>query len=102
ICVLSIKLTAAQVMLDEEDDGLSQNSFNSTPYTLGRISDYNIILVYLPAEQISTHSAATAATQMTSKFTSIRISLMVNISGGVPSTDTDIQLRDVVISQPHQ
>ncbi|KAF2192911.1 purine and uridine phosphorylase [Zopfia rhizophila CBS 207.26] len=101
ICALPIELAAAQVMLDEED-APSQNSFDSTPYTLGSIGDHNVVLACLPAGQIGTHSAATAATRMTSKFTSIRIGLMVGIGGGVPSADTDIRLGDVVISQPHQ
>jgi hypothetical protein len=32
---------------------------------------------------------------------SIRFGLMVGIEGGVPSAESDIQLGDVVISQPH-
>jgi len=42
------------------------------------------------------------ATQMKATFRSVRFGLMVGIGGGVPSTDSDIRLGDVVVSQPHQ
>jgi nucleoside phosphorylase len=37
---------------------------------------------------------------MISSFQSIRFGLMVGIGGGVPSTQTDIRLGDVVVSMP--
>ena len=100
ICALPIELAAAQEMLDEEDDDPRQYSPNSDLYTFGRIGDHNLVLVCLPAGQMGPQSAATVAARMTSKFTSIRFGLMVGIGGGVPSTESDIRLGDVVISQP--
>jgi nucleoside phosphorylase len=54
-----------------------------------------------PAGLIGTNSAAAMATEMQSKFASIRFGLMVGIGGGVPSGDADVRLGDVVVSQPH-
>ncbi|OCK79661.1 purine and uridine phosphorylase [Lepidopterella palustris CBS 459.81] len=100
ICALPIELAAAREMLDEEDDELPQYSSDSDLYTFGRIGDHNVILACLPAGQMGPQSAATVAARMTSKFTSIRFGLMVGIGGGVPSSESDIRLGDVVISQP--
>jgi nucleoside phosphorylase len=100
ICALPIELAAAQEMLEEEDDDPRQYSPNSDLYTFGRIGDHNLVLACLPAGQMGPQSAATVAARMTSKFTSIRFGLMVGIGGGVPSTESDIRLGDVVISQP--
>ena len=101
ICALPIELAAAQEMLDEEDECPSQYSPDSDLYTLGRIGNHNIILACLPAGQMGPQSAAAVAAQITSKFMLIRFGLMVGISGKVPSVTADIQLGDVVISQPY-
>ena len=101
ICALPIELAAAQEMLDEEDESPTQDIVDPGLYTLGRIGDHNVVLACLPAGQTGTQSAATVAARMRSKFASIRFSLMVGIGGGVPSTESDIRLGDVVISQPY-
>ena len=101
ICALPIELAAAQEMLDEGDECLSQCSSDSDLYTLGRIAGHNVVLACLPAGQMGPQSAAAVAARMTSKFTSIRFGLMVGIGGGVPSVAADIRLGDVVISQPY-
>jgi nucleoside phosphorylase len=100
VCALPVELAAAQKMLDEEHRDFPQDANDSNLYTLGRISDHNVVLTCLPAGQIGTNSSAAAAVQMKSKFSSIRFGLMVGIGGGVPSTDSDIRLGDVVVSQP--
>ncbi|KAF2181041.1 putative kinesin light chain [Zopfia rhizophila CBS 207.26] len=101
ICALPIELAAAQEMLDEEDESPTQDSADPGLYTLGHIGDHNVVLACLPAGHTGTQSAATVATRMASKFTSIRFGLMVGIGGGVPSAESDIRLGDVVISQPY-
>jgi nucleoside phosphorylase len=52
------------------------------------------------AGQLGISSAAAVASQMKSRFLSIRFGLMVGIGDGVPSVKADIRLGDVVISQP--
>jgi hypothetical protein len=69
-------------------------------YTLGRIGDHNVVIPCLPKGQTGLVSAAAVAVQMKSTFTSVRFGLMVG-TGGVPRSNPEIRLGDVVISQPH-
>ncbi|XTI92812.1 purine and uridine phosphorylase [Cenococcum geophilum] len=101
ICALPIELAAAQEMLDEKHEGPPYDSFDANLYTLGCIGRHNVVLSCLSAGQIGPQSAANVATRMKAKFTSIRFGLMVGIGGGVPSSERDIRLGDVVVSQPH-
>ena len=100
ICALPIELAAAAEMLDEEHQDLPQDSTDTNSYTFGRIGEHNVVVACLPAGQLGTSSAAAVASQMRSRFPSIRFGLMVGIGGGVPSAEVDIRLGDVVISQP--
>jgi nucleoside phosphorylase len=100
VCALPIELAAATKMLDEEHQDLPQDGNDTNLYTLGRISEHNVVLACLPAGLTGNSSAAAVAIQMKVKFVSIRFGLMVGIGGGVPSAESDIRLGDVVISQP--
>jgi nucleoside phosphorylase len=100
VCALPVELAAARVMLDEKYDALDYEANDTNIYTLGRISQHNVVIVCLPAGQTGTNSAAATAVKMKSAFTSIRFGLMVGIGGGVPSVE-DIRLGDVVVSRPH-
>lgn len=99
VCALPIELAAATEMLDEEHQDLPQDATDTNLYTLGRIGEHNIVIACLPA-WTGNSSTAGVVVQMKSKFTSIRFGLMVGIGGGVPSTEADIRLGDVVVSQP--
>ena len=101
ISALPIELAAAAEMLDEEHEDLPQDPTDNNIYTFGRIGEHNVVIACLPAGQMGTNSAAMVASQMKSRFPSIRFGLMVGIGGGVPSAESDIRLGDVVISQPH-
>ncbi|KAL4982520.1 nucleoside phosphorylase domain-containing protein [Aspergillus falconensis] len=98
ITALPIELSAATTMLDEE----YASSDDTTLYTLGRVGRHNIVLVCLPAGQIGTSSTATTVAEMKSKFPALQIGLLVGIGGGVPSSNADVRLGDVVISQPQR
>jgi nucleoside phosphorylase len=102
VCALFIELAAAQEMLDEEHEDFDHDANDTNIYTLGRISEHNVVIACLPEGQTGTNSAAVVAIQMKSAFTSIRFSLMVGIGGGVPSLEADIRLGDVVVSRPHK
>ena len=97
---LPIKLAAAQEMLDEEHPDLQRDRDDTNLYTLGRIGEHDVVTACLSAGQTGTNSAASVAVQMKSKFVSIQFGLMVGIGGGVPSVESELQLGDVVISQP--
>jgi nucleoside phosphorylase len=88
-------------MLDEEHQDLPQDSTDTNSYSFGRIGEHNVVVACLPAGQTGNNSAAAVASQMKSRFPSIRFGLMVGIGGGVPSAEADIRLGDVVISQPY-
>lgn len=100
ICALPVELVAASELLNEEHGDISQGQHDNNSYTLGRVGEHNVVVTCLPAGQIGTNPAATVATQMRLKFTSIRFGLMVDIGGGVPNAENDVRLDDVVIGQP--
>ena len=54
----------------------------------------------LPSGVYGTIPAATVAAHMRTTFPSIHFGLMVGIGGGVPSTNEDIRLGDIVVSKP--
>ncbi|KAN0070708.1 hypothetical protein V8E54_010873 [Elaphomyces granulatus] len=100
ICALPLEAAAAKAMLDNIHPQLSQPPGDDNAYTLGEISGHNIIVACLPSGVYGVASAATVAAHMRITFPSIRFGLMVGIGGGVPSTNNDIRLGDVVVSKP--
>lgn len=104
VCALPVEMVAAQEMLDEEHAGLEHNllsDIDKNLYTLGSVGGHNVAIVCLPAGRIGNNSAAVAATRMQATFKNIQFGLMVGIGGGVPSSEADVRLGDVVVSQPH-
>ncbi|KAL5330893.1 hypothetical protein ACEPPN_000418 [Leptodophora sp. 'Broadleaf-Isolate-01'] len=101
ICALPVELAATAEMLDEEHQDLPQDSTDTNSYSFGRIGQHNVVVACLPAGQTGNDSAAAVASQMKSRFPSLRFGLMVGIGGGVPSAEADVRLGDVVISQPY-
>ncbi|KAJ5932852.1 hypothetical protein N7516_007341 [Penicillium verrucosum] len=101
ICALPVEYIAAQEFLDEEHDKPSFVSPNdANDYTLGRMSEHNVVIAVLPDSEYGTASAASVATNMLNSFHNIRIGLMVGIGGSVPSDSHNIRLGDVVVSTP--
>jgi nucleoside phosphorylase len=100
ICALPIELAAAQEMLDEEHENVDYDVRDTNIYTFGRIGEHNVVIACLPDGQTGTNSAAAVAVQMKLTFMSIRFGLMVGIGGGVPTSNVDIRLGDVVVSRP--
>src|SRR5271154_1233276 len=99
LCALPLEAAAAVAMLEEVHEPiLEQPRHDHNIYFLGRIGPHNVAIACLG--QIGTNSAATVASQMMSTFTNIRFGLMVGIGGGVPSSENDIRLGDVVVSKP--
>ncbi|KAN0087056.1 hypothetical protein V8E54_000744 [Elaphomyces granulatus] len=100
ICALPLETAAAKAMLDKTHLQLPQSAADDNAYMLGEISGHNIVIACLPSGVYGTISAATVAANMRNTFPSIRFGLMVGIGGGVPSTNNDIRLGDVVVSKP--
>ncbi|KAN0087289.1 hypothetical protein V8E54_000977 [Elaphomyces granulatus] len=100
ICALPLEAAAAKASVDKTHLQLSQSAGDDNAYTLGEISGHNVVIACLPSGVYGTVSAATVAANMRTTFPSIRFALMVGIGGGVPSTNNDIRLGDVVVSKP--
>ncbi|KAF5973206.1 vegetative incompatibility het-e-1 [Fusarium coicis] len=101
VCALPLEMAAARGMLDLIHPDLShQDPGDHNSYILGEIRGHNIVIACLPAGNYGTNPAATVAKDLLRTFKSIRFGLMVGIGGGAPSTQHDIRLGDVVISQP--
>lgn len=97
---MPLEMAAAKLMLDAIHPSLPIPSTDQNTYILGNIRGHDIVVACLPAGAYGTISAATVAMQLLSSFHSIRFGLLVGIGGGVPSSNADIRLGDVVVSQP--
>ncbi|KAJ6006071.1 hypothetical protein N7451_004015 [Penicillium sp. IBT 35674x] len=100
ICALPLEMAAAKLMLDTIHPRLPSPSTDQNNYILGNIEEHNIVIACLPGGTYGVVPAATVAMQLLSTFNSIRFGLLVGIGGGVPSSNIDIRLGDIVVSQP--
>lgn len=100
ICALAIEMAAAEAMLDERHPALPTIPGDDNTYLAGKVGSHNVIIACLPAGVYGTTSAANVASQMRLTFKGIRFALMVGIAGGVPTSEHDIRLGDVVVGKP--
>lgn len=100
ICALPLEMAAAKLMLDVIHPSLRCPPTDQNTYILGNIGDHNVVIACLPSGAYGNVSAAAVAMQLLSTFHSIQFGLMVGIGGGVPSSNADIRLGDIVVSQP--
>jgi nucleoside phosphorylase len=100
ICALPVETAAAKLMLDEVHPPLPHLPMDQNAYIFGNIGEHNIVIASLPVGAYGNTSAATVGMQLLSSFHAIRFGFMVGIGGGVPSSNTDIRLGDIVVSQP--
>ena len=99
ISALSIELNAAVASLDAVHPSMPRRKNDSNLYVLGRIGQHNVVMTVLPIGDIGTNSAAIAATNLRSTFSSVDFLFMIGIGGGVPFPN-DVRLGDVVVSVP--
>jgi hypothetical protein len=76
------------------------HSYNNNDYTLSRIRKHNVAIAVLPNSKYGISSAAGVARDMLYSFLSIRIRLIVGISGGALTLKHDIRLGNIVVSAP--
>lgn len=100
ICALPVETAAAKLMLDEIHPPLPRQPVDKNTYILGSIGQHNIVVATLPGGAYGNTSAATVGMQLLSSFHAVRIGLMIGIGGGVPSSNANIRLGDIVVSQP--
>ncbi|KAJ5904683.1 uncharacterized protein N7473_001599 [Penicillium subrubescens] len=99
-CALPVETAAAKLMLDKIHPPLPRLPMDQNTYIFGSIGEHNIVIASLPTGACGTTSAATVGMQLLSSFHAIRFGFMVGIGGGVPSSNADIRLGDIVVSQP--
>ncbi|KAK4159781.1 putative nacht and ankyrin domain protein [Cladorrhinum sp. PSN259] len=98
ICAVEAGYVAAQECLDAAHPRLAaQDVKDNNIYTLGRISDHNVVIACLPHCNYGLVNAANVARDMLRTFPNLRFGLMVGTGGGVP-TKQDIRLGDIVVS----
>ena len=101
ITALPVEMAAAMTMLNEvHENPTIQNPQDHNNYIFGSIGPHYVVIACLPAGVYGTTSAAVIAVQMMASFPSIKFGLMVGIGGGVPSSERDIRLGDVVVGKP--
>ncbi|CAI7594296.1 unnamed protein product [Penicillium pancosmium] len=100
ICALPVETAAAKLMLDNIHPPLPRLPRDQNAYILGSIGEHNVVIASLPTGAYGNISAATVGMQLLSSFNAIRFGFMVGIGGGVPSSNADIRLGDIVVSQP--
>jgi nucleoside phosphorylase len=99
ICAIPSELIAARAMLDDEHAQLkTQPKLDENSYILGCIGGHNVTIACLA--EYGTNRAAIAAKSMQSTFPSLRFGVLVGVGGGVPSSENDIRLGDLVVSLP--
>lgn len=101
ICAIPSEMAAACEILDQEFEGLDDHdSEDQSHYQRGRIGKHNIVIACL--SDYGTTPAATVAKDMLRTFKSIKVGLMVGVGAGVPSKDSDgdVRLGDVVVGTP--
>ncbi|KJK62616.1 Phosphorylase superfamily protein [Aspergillus parasiticus SU-1] len=100
ICALTTEKVAARLMLDEMHPSLPTPPNDRNAYVLGRIGHHNIVIASSLSGEYGVQPAPAVIIQMSCTFRSIRFILSVGIGSGVPSSNADIRLGDVVVSQP--
>ncbi|KAL2813049.1 nucleoside phosphorylase domain-containing protein [Aspergillus cavernicola] len=97
VCALPKELMAVRILFDDPHQDLPLDQHDANFYALGRMGIYNVVAACLPYLQYGTTSAATVASNMLRSFPAIKWWFVVGIGGGVPSTENDIRLGDVVV-----
>jgi hypothetical protein len=105
IAALPVERLAAEAMLDEQHTaptGFTRHQTDANVYTWGRVGEHTIVIASLAPGVYGTNSAATMASSLLDSLPSIRLGILVGISGSIARLDEghDIRLGDVEVSQP--
>ncbi|KAL4874699.1 hypothetical protein BJY04DRAFT_224751 [Aspergillus karnatakaensis] len=104
LCVLKVERHAIELALDEEyePDGMlyTQSACDTNAYTLGRMGNHHVVIVYLP--QAGNIGSAAAAASVTTTFTGIKLAIVVGVCGVSPHArdyeNQEVLLGDVIVS----
>ncbi|KAJ0421203.1 nucleoside phosphorylase domain-containing protein [Aspergillus carlsbadensis] len=101
ITIIAEEFAAFEQMFDARHTppiGIDERDPNN--YEFGEVAGHNVVLC--AAAQAGTGWAATTATNFWRTFKGINLGLLVGIGAGVPSSNRDIRLGDVVVAAPGQ
>jgi nucleoside phosphorylase len=109
LCALPLEAEAVLPLFEVVYSGdqyrnLTKASEDANAYTLGRIGEYNIILVHMP--NAGKQAAASVAVHLKRSYPGIELSFLLGVCGGVPFAQDmdrpgarkDIFLGDIVVS----
>ena len=99
LCRLPVEVAAAKAALDRVHDNLptDQVSDGNNSYILGNLQGHNVVVAY--PKVYGESSLADVNAQLHASYPSVQFKLMVGIAGGVPDTNDDVRLGDVVVSK---
>ncbi|PYH64695.1 Pfs domain protein [Aspergillus vadensis CBS 113365] len=97
VCALSKELLAVRALFDSTHPDLEKDRNDPNCYCLGRMKGFNVVAAGLPYDDYGTNSATNVASHLIRTFPRVKFCLVVGIGGGVPSTNRDIRLGDVVV-----
>lgn len=101
VCASPPDMVVARELLDEEHEypQLDPSNGDHNVYAFGSIARHNIVITLSAS---ITNQATAAVAKMLASFKMIRYGLSVGIGGGVPSSNVDIRLGDVVVGSVHK
>lgn len=100
LCALSKELRAVRILFDEKHPDIPTVQQDTNHYALGRIGRHNTVTTCLPSGEYGIGAASEAVQNMFRSFPKVEFCLLVGVGGGAPSSNHDIRLGDVVVSQP--
>jgi nucleoside phosphorylase len=108
ICaVADVELIPALLMLDESHERPDiDNRYDDNIYRFGTMAGHNVVVATCPDGMIGQVNVGHIAGPLFRTFTSIRMTLLVGIGGGVPQKHLfsqplkDVRLGDVVVGWP--
>ncbi|KAE8335233.1 hypothetical protein BDV24DRAFT_171499 [Aspergillus arachidicola] len=99
LCRWPVEVAAAKAALDRVHNNLptDQVSDDNNNYILGNLQGHNVVVAY--PKVYGKSSLADVTAQLHASYPSVRFNLMVGITGGMPDTNDDVRLGDVVVSK---
>ncbi|KAJ5802103.1 uncharacterized protein N7503_004553 [Penicillium pulvis] len=101
LCALRTELLAVRTLFEEEHHQLKTVQQDTNHYSLGRMGEHYVVATCLPSGEYGTNAASAVMVNMQRSFPQVECILLVGIGGGVPSSENDIRLGDVVVSHPN-
>lgn len=101
LCALRTELLAVRTLFEEEHHQLKTVQQDTNHYSLGRMGEHYVVATCLPSGEYGTNAASAVMVNLQRSFPQVECILLVGIGGGVPSSENDIRLGDVVVSHPN-